>query len=250
MLVLVVIGVALAVGLSLVLLLAPEWIFAPRILAVEPADGFIGRTGTVEVLFNQRMDHAAVEAAFHIEPPVPGTFEWRPEGRRERLIFRPSRPLPLDQEFTVTIGAGATNRAGRRLVEPLAVTLQTRQGVRVVDVWPAPGADGVPLDAGVVIRFDRSLSPPESSAPITPTLTLTPDVPVRAQWLTSDTFALSPDVPLQPGTTYTVVLNPTLGERMALEARTGGASPPRACAWWPPCPSTAPRKFPRTLKSL
>ncbi len=210
------IDVVLVAGVAL-WAVAPEWIFAPSVVAVEPADGLIGRAGTVEVLFNQRMDRASVEAAFRIEPPVPGTFEWRPEGRGERLIFRPSRPLPLDRQFTVTVETTAANRAGRRLPEPLTITLQTGQTVRVIDVWPSPGADGVPLDTGVMIRFDRPLGPPEATAPISPTITLEPAVAAAGTWLAPDSFALLPAEPLRPGTTYRVLVSPELSDRMALE---------------------------------
>lgn len=199
----------------------PEWVFAPQVVSVEPADGFIAREGTLQIVFNQRMDHEAVESAFRIEPAVPGTFEWRPEGRGERLIFRPARPLDLEQTYTVTLEATAANRAGRRLAQPLTVRLQTGRAVAVVSVFPEPGADGVPVDTSVVVRFDRPVVQQvvsfDQQADLPQPIALEPSVPGLGRWLAPDTFAFYPQESLQPGTTYRVVVGPDVGAQAALE---------------------------------
>ncbi len=207
---------------TLTVILWPELFFVPQVVSVEPADDFIAREGAVEIVFNQRMNHEAVEAAFQVEPAVPGTFEWRPEGRGERLVFRPARPLALEQTYTVTLTTSVANRAGRRLPEPLVITLQTGRAVAVVRVFPEPGATDVPPDTSIVMRFDRPVIQQvvgfDQQADLPQPVTLEPSVPGIGRWLAPDTFAFYPQEPLQPGTTYQVTVKPNLGERVGMEA--------------------------------
>ena len=62
---------------------------APAVVQQSPAPGAeLALDGAVELVFNQPMDRAAVEDAFHIEPQVSGSFSL---GRRPHREFCPGR---------------------------------------------------------------------------------------------------------------------------------------------------------------
>ena len=71
-------------------------------------------TAPIRVTFGTGVEAASTEGAFSIQPEVEGTFRW--EG--STLVFTPSSPLLAGQTYTVTVGPGVVNKAGRRTSRP------------------------------------------------------------------------------------------------------------------------------------
>ncbi len=81
----------------------------PRITSTPPVSR-VQVFDRISVTFNQRLDKAAAELNFHVNPSVPGTFAWT-NGFRT-LEFSPTAPLTFDTEYTVTVDTGTHNYLG------------------------------------------------------------------------------------------------------------------------------------------
>jgi hypothetical protein len=97
---------------------------SPQITAVRPPS-FVPQfpDATIVVEFSVPMDRASVEKAFLLEPGLRGRLEWPAPNK---MVFQPSHPLPLREEFTVSLGEGMRDLRGRG-VKPY------RWSFRVVD---------------------------------------------------------------------------------------------------------------------
>ena len=137
------VGVALAIAL----LAAVLWWLGQREAAVRlsPGDGSTPAVTThVAVSLPPGADAAAVEAAFHVEPPAPGEFEHAEGG----LVFVPAAPFAAGEPVTVTVGpvAGVAglNRPVRATFTPrppAVAYLAPASGEGVSALWvAAPGA--------------------------------------------------------------------------------------------------------------
>jgi hypothetical protein len=73
----------------------------------------------IEIQFTHPMDRRSVEAAFAVEPPLDGAFDWPAP---THLRFTPARPLPLGAAVTVRLGPGMREAGGARSLAPFAFT--------------------------------------------------------------------------------------------------------------------------------
>ena len=89
-------GFALAVFFSL-----------PQVMDLAPAPGaqFVSARAPIRLTFNRPMDHASVESALRLSPPVEGAFAW--DG--DTLIYT-HQPWPLESAITVTLAGGRSQR--------------------------------------------------------------------------------------------------------------------------------------------
>lgn len=200
--------------------LPPERRIDPSVVSATPADGYISRDDQIVIRFDQRMDHEQVEAAFSISPAVEGVFSWESVDGGERLIFTPRAPLPLSQQYTVTIGATATNVAGRALGAPHSFSVQTGEAVGIAEVQPAPGSDAVATGAPITVRFEEpivELVSLDEQQDFPQPVTVEPAIEGLGRWLGPDLFGFYPEQPLAPATTYRVTVAPDLTVQSVLE---------------------------------
>lgn len=73
---------------------------APTVVEFGPQGERTGLQNPVRVVFSAEVNRGAVEAAFQVEPPANGSFEW-PDGRT--LVWRPAGLL-AGQEYRVRVG--------------------------------------------------------------------------------------------------------------------------------------------------
>ncbi len=71
----------------------------PRVLAYSPVGESVAQDGGVQIEFDRNVDRASVEAAFHVDPPVPGRFEWLRDGM---MVWRPDN-LQYSAWYTVSL---------------------------------------------------------------------------------------------------------------------------------------------------
>lgn len=83
------------------------------VIAALPAGQRGSSDATIQATFNRAMNRTSVEAAFSVEPPVFGTFEWQPNNRS--FAFRPVTPLDTSTGYTVKILAQAEDESGGTL---------------------------------------------------------------------------------------------------------------------------------------
>jgi uncharacterized protein YkwD len=88
---------------------------APSVVRFRPRAGeeAIERTSVLSVRFDEAMNRKATAAAFQVTAdgkPVKGTILWAEGG--EVLVFRPAAALPYTAKVVMSVGAGATSKAG------------------------------------------------------------------------------------------------------------------------------------------
>jgi Big-like domain-containing protein/WD40 repeat protein len=203
-----------------------EWRFStvgpPTVVSTDPLAGAGGVPvdATVTITFDRLMDTQAVESAIRVEPPV----ELRPTWSGQTLALTLVRPLQFATTYTVTIGTGAADTAGSRLLAAFETRFSTvAAGLGVERTVPADGVAGIGVRTPIAIAFDGPIDP----ATIGEALQITPPVPgsVEAIALPSDAdprpppdaparpatvLVFRPSDPLAPHTTYSVTLAPVV----------------------------------------
>jgi hypothetical protein len=208
------------------------WTFsvaAPVVKFIAPAAGAtnVDLRQPISVTFSQKMDRASAEAAFKLEPVVPGTFRWADETIEQQqpgveplpvqaqaspttnpalgevMAFVPDEDYARGQTYNVTLaegakalrGSGAT-QAGMKsafTVIPLPAVVSTR---------PADGDGRYDPMNGFAIRF----SAPMSVATILPNLRIEPPISLTNVYSYYDDFSneFNLGVQWQPSTAYRV----------------------------------------------
>jgi peptidoglycan/xylan/chitin deacetylase (PgdA/CDA1 family) len=59
-----------------------------RVVQASPVGVDVPEVRTIELTFNQSVDHKSVEDSFHVFPPLVGTFSWK---SKNRLVFHPRK---------------------------------------------------------------------------------------------------------------------------------------------------------------
>lgn len=117
--------------------------------------GAADRGSTISVLFDRplrALDAAAPPPPLHLEPSVPGQWQWA--GARG-LTFAPSAGrLPAATEFRVSVPAGTPALDGTRLAAPHEFAFTT-PAPHVLSASPEAGARGEQPDAPITLDFDQ-----------------------------------------------------------------------------------------------
>jgi TolB protein len=104
-------ALAIVAGLALAAVLA-----RPRVTELRPSPGAMNLSprARLQITFDQPMNTTSVEAAFRVEPALPGVLTWDAEGTT--LTFTPERSWPLLGEVRASL-AGGQNHFGLPLFE-------------------------------------------------------------------------------------------------------------------------------------
>lgn len=158
----------------------------------------------IDIEFSEPVRTATAESRFRIDPVVDGTFSWN----GSTAIFTPSRKLPQDTTFTISITPGIEDLEGN--ADPVgfeAWTFATVGAPFVLRATPPDGASGVPLDGTIELTFDRLMD----TTSVEGAIALTPAANVTAAWQGSVvTLSLGPG--LIPGTIYTLTVDSTAAD--------------------------------------
>lgn len=105
---------------------------------------------SITIQFRNIMKHESVEAAFHINPAVEGSFSWDwmdPFQSQSYVKFTPHDPLATSTVYQVTIDTSASDTSGIKLLEPYQFSFTT-EPIRIRntrpahnDVWISPMTD-------------------------------------------------------------------------------------------------------------
>jgi len=153
-------------------------------------------TSSVEVDFSEPVDEAGAEAAFRIEPAIPGSFSWSGTA----MTFTPTQRLPLRSTFLVRVAAGVRDRAGNAMpVAAAPFQFETVGSPTVTATNPADGAQAVPLDATIEIDFSTLMD----TASVERALTVSPQLPFQLSWA-GERLTIEPDTHLAANHRYTI----------------------------------------------
>ncbi|MGB0384336.1 MAG: Ig-like domain-containing protein [Ardenticatenaceae bacterium] len=188
----------------------------PTVSVELPAEGIVSRNSNFEFVFDQKMDHAAVEQALSVVPDFAHTVAWREEGDGERLVITPAEPLQSKTTYRASLSIEALNEEGRPLERPAEGSFTTTSEIRVLEVFPSVNTEMVGLDEAITIRFDQPVpdadgepveAQDERQEGLPQPLILDPSTPGIGQWLDDDLYAFYPAKPLNAGTEYQVLIN-------------------------------------------
>lgn len=124
----------------------------PQVTAALPSGSQEAVGVVIRVLFSEPMHQASVQEAFSILPAAGGAFSW-PDART--LLFTPTAGLANDTTYTVNVGSGAQDLAGKALT-PYQWTFSTESaGLRLVHtpITAASVGDAIPVTAAISTVF-------------------------------------------------------------------------------------------------
>ncbi|MBN1891088.1 MAG: Ig-like domain-containing protein, partial [Thermoflexales bacterium] len=124
----------------------------PSILAVVPkANDSVHPATAVKITFDRPMDHAKTEAAFHITPTTPGSFEWS----ETTLVFKPQDDSLTPRSFyEVTVDTTACDPEGQPVLgKPYTWRFETRRLSDLVNFGWGPNAQVVDADGRRAIQL-------------------------------------------------------------------------------------------------
>jgi hypothetical protein len=157
-------------------------------------------TTSIEIAFNEPVDHATAERELRIEPEVDGSISWS----GTTLIFTPAEPLPIETAFTVVIGSGVTDQAGNAMAADAApFAFETAGRPQVLASTPADADAEVELDAPIQITFS-ALMDTES---VEEALHIEPAVAFELRWA-GEELELLPTRPLRAAQRYELSIAP------------------------------------------
>lgn len=179
----------------------------PQVIDIWPLPGVeLIPDEPLTITFNQAMNQASVESAFHIQPNADGAFVWSDS---RTLNVLPDGGWQRATEYAVLIEATAEAANGLSLAETLMFSMKTVGPLEVATVVPADRAEGVAADSRIVVTFNRPVVPLVSTTQLenlpTP-IRIEPSVEGQGEWLNTGIYMFTPAKALQGGTTYTVTV--------------------------------------------
>lgn len=189
----------------------------PQVVDSDPAADAtdVALDASITITFSTLMDTRSVADALELSPAFAHDLRWN----GERLTIAPRDPLTPNRRYTLTIGAGARDLGGTRLQAPFNLSFRTVEaGLRVDNIVPADGSDGIAVTTPIAVEFDRALDPGSVSNDllrIEPAIAGSLEViaPPGAAGLANGAARLlrfEPSGPLPPNTTFQVTLAPGL----------------------------------------
>ncbi|MDB5075661.1 MAG: alpha-2-macroglobulin domain protein, partial [Chloroflexi bacterium] len=185
-----------------------SWHFAtvrPALLNTSPSDGYLYAMPrpAISMSFNQRMDHASTEAAFHLRDSqgndLPGIFSWS----SGVLRFKPVQTLSRTASYTAELGSGARSAEGPLpLLRPITWHFSVAPYLHVAGSTPKQGDTAANLDNGIEIDFNA----PVVEASAIPSVRISPDVPGRYISMGQDNLSIHIWGNFSPSTAYTITL--------------------------------------------
>ncbi|MGI8586169.1 MAG: Ig-like domain-containing protein [Chloroflexia bacterium] len=168
-------------------------------------EGDVAGAVPIAVTFSDKMDTAAAQAAFGLQPAAPGAFSWQ----ANTLLFTPQAPLSPNTSYRVSVGTQARTSSGQPLGAPMDAAFKTAPAPAILRTLPSAGASEVPTDTIVTISFNRPMIPLtalESQPNISQWVTISPAVEGRWVWLGTSAAGFHAATGLLPSTAYSVTV--------------------------------------------
>ena len=189
----------------------------------------------ISITFSQKMDRAATEAAFSMEPAVKGTFSWADEARPEQnrgeqpteiqvgkppkpaglgevLVFTPDENYVRYQNYAVNVGTEAKSAmGGAALRSEFGLRFRALRNLAVQSTTPKNGENRAPASDGLRIQFSAPILP-ETVVPnlrFEPALTLTKAYTYYSEY--DKSFFINTN--LAPSTKYKVTIDKGIADK-------------------------------------
>ena len=172
------------------------------VVLTRPYDGQVRVSPGTDILirFDSPMDHASVQDAFSIEPPVAGFFQWYIGGDIEDFVFGPNLPLLLNETYTVTVDTTALRSDGAAIESPVKVVFVT-EPLTVTYLAPSSGQVDIPMREVIIVEFNSCMDRALTEA----AFSVDPPVDGTLYWYSGGAgFYFVPVRPMAGEKTYTV----------------------------------------------
>jgi hypothetical protein len=164
----------------------------------------VAPVATVAVDFATPMDRASVESHLSVSPAATVSVRW--DAQATHLTIAPSGAWAPATYYTVTVGVGAADAAGRALTEPARTIFLTRAATTATILATAPIGKDASVESAIVVRFSHAvdLSAATAAFRISPAVdgTFVRGGPRHS----ADSFTFIPADPLTAGSAYSVTL--------------------------------------------
>ena len=170
-----------------------------RAVSVSPGGTDVPRLATVTIAFNEPPPVADGAALVSIEPAIEGSFVW--DGDRT-LLFQPAFPgWQRGGRYEVRVHAGAAALAG-----DYVHAFTVGGALEVASVIPGDGDREVPVEAQILVQFNRSVAALTvlQEGPAPEVLEFDPPIPGQGEWLNTSLYRFIPRAGLLPSTQYRV----------------------------------------------
>jgi hypothetical protein len=126
--------------------------------SVWPLDGAqnVKLSESITIRFYEPMNQTSVEAAFQVDPPIEGAFNWSPPWPSAYLGFTPKPQLAADRRYQVIIDTTASDTAGVKLAQPYRFAFTT-EPITIRYTGPANNATEVSPLAIVLVAFNTDM---------------------------------------------------------------------------------------------
>ena len=168
-------------------------------VSVSPGGTDVPRLATVTIAFNEPPPVADGAALVSIEPAIEGSFVW--DGDRT-LLFQPAFPgWQRGERYQVRVHAGAAALAGDHVH-----AFTVGGALEVAYVIPGDGDREVPVEAQILVQFNRSVAALTvlQEGPAPEVLEFDPPIAGQGEWLNTSLYRFTPGARLQPNIEYRV----------------------------------------------
>ena len=187
--------------------------YGPALVRATPGRDteFVGLAQAVELVFNQPMDHAAVEAGFTVirgtATNVPGSFHWSPDSTV--ATFQPSGGLLHSTSYRATLAAGLAGINGGVTAREEVIVFRTVGLPTVTRTFPANGSTTAER-YGVNFEFSNPMDEASFEGRVSVSSFDKEDIQF---YVYPDGLGMSLNVPLEASTPYTVTLEEGITDR-------------------------------------
>lgn len=188
----------------------------PNVIVSDPYSGqdHVRLNQPISLTFNQKMDHASVEAAFALltpefgdKPGHPGTFKWSEDDLT--MGFWPAQNLPLDTEIVATLDASARAAGGTATLPfPYVVSFHTVRYPALLRTTPGDGEEAVDAYSGFTFYF----ASPMDVSTFADHIFIEPQPTTVYTYWSDYEFSYYIGWDLLPSTAYTVTVLPGLAD--------------------------------------
>jgi len=153
---------------------------------------------SLEIIFNQSMNHTTTEASFSIAPNINGTFSWKENS--QVLVFNPQVAFQPQTNYQITISTQAQNTLAINLQDSIAFSFTTADHVypQVSKTIPAQN-DSITIFENIEVFFDQDMIREK----VEDDFDIQPFVNGIFNWTDDKHFTFYPDT-LFIGTEYTI----------------------------------------------
>ena len=188
--------------------------YGPALVNATPARDtqFVGLEQAVELVFNQAMDHASVEAGFRLVEspagsPIAGDFEWSADSMT--VTFEPDGGLDHSKSYQATLAPGLAGQNGGMTARNEVITFKTVGLPSVTRTFPAQGATNGER-YGISFEFSNPMDEASFEGRVHVSGIADEDLQLYPQ---PDGLGLFVNVSLQSSTPYTVTLDAGITDR-------------------------------------